>query len=108
VKEQVMYLRDGGVPFGAVARLEDGRLGWSLCGPRDHFRKDLARRIALGRAAKSAHAQQTAMEVIDHIQSIHRYDRRGARPATDRLERILAALNIVSVVPVRNEKGEER
>jgi hypothetical protein len=47
------YLRDEkGQPFGFVAVDQEGFYGASLCCPRDKFRKELARTIALGRLAK--------------------------------------------------------
>jgi hypothetical protein len=47
------YLRDvDGNPFGFVVLDPGGFYGSSLCCPRDKFRKELARTIALGRLAK--------------------------------------------------------
>ena len=47
------YLRDEkGQPFGFVALDPEGFYGSSLCCPRDKFRKELARTIALGRLGK--------------------------------------------------------
>lgn len=46
------YLREDGKPYGFIAVDQEGHYGLSLCSPKDTFRKDLARRIALGRLAK--------------------------------------------------------
>ena len=97
MKEKLMYLRDGTRPFGAVARLEDGRLGWSLCGPNDQFRKALARRIALGRAEKAEWSQQAEMDVVGRINRLLRIRAKSNRPlSTDRLARVLAVMHVMA------------
>ena len=37
---------------GVVVALDKGKVGWSLCNPRDRFDKGIALDIALGRATK--------------------------------------------------------
>jgi len=45
------YVRDShGRKVGAVVAVGHGLIGWSKCHKNDSFDKDLARRIALGRA----------------------------------------------------------
>lgn len=50
----IQYVRDKkGVPYGVVVavKVDDGyRLGYSLCNKKDRFSKDMALKIALGRA----------------------------------------------------------
>ena len=49
----IRYLRDDRrVPHGVFVCLEDGRVGFSACGPRDRFTKRRALQIAMGRADK--------------------------------------------------------
>lgn len=53
----IQYVRDKkGVPYGVVVavKVEDSyRLGYSLCNKKDRFSKDMALKIALGRAEMS-------------------------------------------------------
>lgn len=47
----VKYVRDCfGNPVGCVVAIGPGQVGYSMCSPKDHFRKDKARLIAIGRA----------------------------------------------------------
>lgn len=39
-------------PIGCVVLLEDGRIGWSQCCPKDQFSKTKAKEIAIARALK--------------------------------------------------------
>jgi hypothetical protein len=52
-KEKILvsYLRHkNGERFGVVVAIDRGRLGWSLCCPKDRFNKELGLKIAIGRA----------------------------------------------------------
>ena len=44
------YLREGRAPYGVVVVADADVFGWSLCCPRDRFRRTLGRQIALQRA----------------------------------------------------------
>lgn len=51
---RIRYVRKnpGGTPVGCVVLLEDGRIGWSQCCPKDQFSKKKAKDIAIARALK--------------------------------------------------------
>ncbi len=46
----VKYLRDGKTPIGAIACPSKGKVGISICNPKDRFNRELARNLAIGRA----------------------------------------------------------
>ena len=51
---RIRYVRKhpAGAPIGCVVLLEDGRIGWSQCCPKDQFSKKKAKNIAIARALK--------------------------------------------------------
>lgn len=60
----IQYVRDWkNNPVGCVAHIgfESGHhvLGYSLCHPRDSFDKELAKKIAIGRASKRRYSETT-------------------------------------------------
>ena len=38
-----------GEPIGVIVALLDGKIGWSVCCPKDRFKKELGRSLAVGR-----------------------------------------------------------
>lgn len=93
---RIRYLRSNNptenTPFGAVVQTDDDHIGWSLCCPHDQFRKELARRIAEGRAKTNADAFATVCDLKARIAWAHRFDTWRKAPAdTSRLEAVLAA-----------------
>ena len=40
----------GGEPIGVIISTERNKLGWSLCNKKDHFNKEMGKRIAMNRA----------------------------------------------------------
>ena len=45
------YLEEtGGDPIGVIVSTERGKVGWSLCNPKDRFDKKLGKMIAINRA----------------------------------------------------------
>jgi len=100
---RLTYLRYSALdrePFGAVMMLDDGRVGWSLCCPRDQFRKALARRIAEGRAKAYADSFDTLSDVGARIAWAKRND-------TDEREACTSRLEAVRDVIQRYRKGAE-
>jgi hypothetical protein len=53
------YRKPDGRPIGCIAAVDRDKIGWSLCSEKDTFSKDLARRIAIGRAMKPDRAACT-------------------------------------------------
>jgi hypothetical protein len=51
---KILYVRtpQHRTPIGCVVLLEDGRIGWSQCCPKDQFSKTKAKEIAYARALK--------------------------------------------------------
>ena len=50
----VKYVREGSRMVGCVVAIGAGQVGWSVCNPSDRFNKDLAVKIASGRAEKGS------------------------------------------------------
>jgi hypothetical protein len=53
------YRTSDGRPIGCVAAVDKDKIGWSLCSEKDTFNKELARKIAIGRALKPEKAAYT-------------------------------------------------
>ena len=45
----IKYLRKNGTPIGVLVATDTRKIGYSFCNPKDVFRKDIAKKIALGR-----------------------------------------------------------
>jgi hypothetical protein len=78
------YVRnEDGHPVGCVVATGPGQIGWSACHPNDRFNKELARRIAIGRAQAGSGTPELAVpwskgnqfdNVIDEVyQRSYRY-----------------------------------
>lgn len=52
MKEIIRYYREDGKPRGCLVAIGKDKIGWSLCHRNDGFTKELARKIAKGRAVK--------------------------------------------------------
>ena len=62
----VKYLRDANRrPFGTIVALGPGKIGVSLCSPRDNFSKFLGIRIASGRAESQYQTPSFPNRTID-------------------------------------------
>lgn len=61
----ISYYRKNGKPTGCIAAIGVNMVGWSLCSEKDGFKKDLAKRIAIGRALRPGRAMLSFLELED-------------------------------------------
>ena len=52
MEEIIRYYREEGKPRGCLIAVGKNKIGWSLCHKNDVFNKEMARKIARGRAMK--------------------------------------------------------
>lgn len=50
----IKYVREGSRLVGCVVAIGPGQIGWSVCSSTDRFNKELAVKIASGRAEKGS------------------------------------------------------